>query len=151
MNRDAGLQFHFGDAAKSLLQDRRLDLKLMLVSGVLIMAAATAAEIRTARFYPMRRSLKNHFRAASRKTPLLLEQRSIDSFAFKHKGNEYSFAGAMLIGGQAGEAVASINEFFNRELQARILCWKQYKELSILDFKLAIENLKCALPAVLHM
>jgi hypothetical protein len=57
----------------------------------------------------------------------------------------------MLIGGQAGEAVASINEFFNRELQVRILCWKQYKELSILYFKLAIENLKCELPAALHM
>jgi hypothetical protein len=30
----------------------------------------------------------------------------------------------VLIGRQPGETVAAINEFFNGELQARILCWK---------------------------
>ena len=124
MNRDLRFQLQLGNAAKSLFQDRGLDLQLMLVAGVLVMAAATATEVRTAGLYPLGGSLQNRLSTAPCKASLLFEQRSLDSFAFQHKGHENSFAGTVLVGREAGEAVSAINEFFNGELQARILSWK---------------------------
>src|ERR1700690_467273 len=53
MNRYLCVQFELGNTPKILLEDRCLDLKLMLVAGVLIMASATALEIRTVRFYSL--------------------------------------------------------------------------------------------------
>src|SRR5580704_3133321 len=125
MDRDTPLEFQLGNATKVFFQDCGFDLHLMFIGGMLVMAAATAAEVRTRRFYSVWRSLQNRFGLPACKTAFLFEQRSLDSFAFKHKGDEHSFAGTVLIRGQTGEAVAAIHEFFNGELQARILCWKR--------------------------
>ena len=111
----------------------------MLVAGMLVVAAATATEVRTVRLYSVGGSLQNHLGAASRKATLLFEQRSLDPFAFQHKGYENSFAGTVLVGRQAGEAVSAINQFLDGELQTRILCWKP-EDRKIGDFQLAIEN-----------
>jgi len=54
----------------------------------------------------------------------LFEQQSFDFLAFKHKGNKNGFARTMLIGREPGKAIAAIDEFFNSELQVRILCSK---------------------------
>jgi hypothetical protein len=124
MNRHACFQLKLGSSPQIFLQDSNLDLQLMFVAGVLVVAAAATKKIGTDWLYPMRRSLQNRFRAASRKTALLIEQRSFDSFAFEHKGDEHSLARTVLIGRQPRKTVAAINEFFNSELQARILCWK---------------------------
>ena len=85
----------------------------MFVAGVLVVAAAATKKIRTEWLYSARRSLQNRVRAASRKTALLFDQRSFDSFPFEYKGNEHSFPGTVLIGRQPRKAVAAINEFFN--------------------------------------
>jgi hypothetical protein len=113
----------------------------MFVAGVLVVAAAATKKIRTEWLYSARRSLQNRVRAASRKTALLFEQRSFDSFAFKHKRHEHSFARTVLVGRQPRKAVAAINEFFNGELQARILFWKPKRRVKrIADSTLHIEQ-----------
>jgi hypothetical protein len=91
---------------------------------VLILTAATAAEIRTRRFNPMWGRLQNFFCASSYKAALMFHNRRFDGFAFQHEGDKYSFAGTVFIGREPGQTVAAINEFFDVELQARILIWK---------------------------
>ena len=141
MNRHACFQLKLGSSPQIFLQDSNLDLQLMFVAGVLVVAAAATKKIGTDWLYSMRRSLPNRVRAASRKTALLFEQRSFDSFAFQHKGYEHSFAGTVLIGRQPGKTVAAINEFFNGELQAKILCRKPKRRVKrIADITLHIEQ-----------
>jgi hypothetical protein len=66
---------------------------------------------------------------------------SFDSFAFEHKGDEHSLARTVLIGRQPRKTVAAINEFFNGELQVRILFWKSKRWVkTIADSILHIEQ-----------
>ena len=124
MDRDTPLEFQLGNATKVFFQDCGFDLHLMFIGGMLVMAAATAAEVRTRRFYSVWRSLQNRFGLPACKTAFLFEQRSLDSFAFKHKGQKHSFAGTVLIGRQPRQAITAINEFVDGELQTRILCYR---------------------------
>ena len=124
MDRYLGFQFKLCNAAKIFVQDRGLDLKLVLVARVLIVTTPAALEIRAVRINSLQRSLQNRFRSAPREAALLFNQCRFDSLAFKHKWHEHSFTGTLLIGREACEAVAAINKFFDGELQARILCWK---------------------------
>src|SRR5580698_8581123 len=122
MNDNFCLQIQLGNASKIFSQNRSLDLKLMLILGVLIMTPAAALEIRTLRLYPLWRRLKNCFRTSPRKTALLFEEGSFNALALEHEWNEDSFAATVLIGRQPRQAVAAVHQFFNSELQARILC-----------------------------
>ena len=141
MNRHACFQLKLGSSPQIFLQDSNLDLQLMFIVGVLVVAAAATKKIGTDWLYSMRRSLQNRVRATSRKTALLFDQRGFDSFPFKHKGDEYSLAGTVLIGRQPSKTVAAINEFFNAELQAKILCWKPNRRVKrIADITLHIEK-----------
>ena|SRR5271155_3027694 len=123
MNLYGCFQIELGDAAKILFQDLRLALQLMLVADVLIVAAAAALEVRTLWLYPSGRSLQNCLHPASGKTALLFEQRSFDAFALKNKGDEYCFAGTVFIRRQPCQSVAAVYQFFDGELQAKILCY----------------------------
>src|SRR5258707_15655054 len=60
MRDDLALPFQLAIAQQRLFQDGALVLKLRRVSGVLIVAAATASEIRAWRFYAVRRRRQNH-------------------------------------------------------------------------------------------
>jgi hypothetical protein len=61
---------------------------------------------------------------ASGKTAPLFEQRSFDAFAVKDKGYEYRFAGTVFIRRQPCQSVTAVDQFFDRELQAKILCYR---------------------------
>ena len=123
MNLYSRFQVEFGDAAKILFQDPRFALQLMLIADVLIMAAAAALEVRTPWFHSEWRSLQNCRHSASGKTGLLFEQRSFDAFALKNKGYEQRLARTVFIRRQPRQSVAAIDEFFDGELQAKILCY----------------------------
>jgi len=82
MNRHACFQLKLGSSPQIFLQDSSLDRPVMFLGGVRVGAAATAKKIGTDWLYSMRRSLQNRVSATSRKTTLLFEQRSFDSFAF---------------------------------------------------------------------
>jgi hypothetical protein len=47
MHLDFAREFQLGDAAKIFAQDFCFDFELVIVGGVLIMASATAGEVRT--------------------------------------------------------------------------------------------------------
>ena len=113
----------------------------MFVAGVLVAAAAATKKIGTDRLYSMRRRLQNRVRATSRKTALLFDHGGFNSFPFEHKGDEHSLARTVLIGRQPRKTVAAINEFFNGELQVRILFWKSKRWVkTIADSILHIEQ-----------
>ena len=59
MDHQLLLKFEFGNAPKILLQNGGFDLKLMLVVGMLIMAATTALKIRAWRWAATWRTLHN--------------------------------------------------------------------------------------------
>lgn len=111
------IEFQLGNAAKVLLKGSCLDLQLMPVVGVLVVATATAAEVRTVGLDAMRRGLENLVRSGAREAGFIFEQGCLDFFALQHKGQKYGFAAAVLIRRQASQAIASINQFFNGELQ----------------------------------
>ena len=96
----------------------------MLVADLLIVAAAAVPEVRTLWLYPPGRSLQNRLQPASGKTAPLFEQRSFDAFAVKNKGYEYCFAGTLFIRRQPCQSVTAVDQFFDRELQAKILCYR---------------------------
>src|ERR1700680_2436253 len=114
----------------------------MFVAGVLVVATATAAEVGTVRLHSMGGSLQNGFSPASREATLLFEKRSLDSFAFQDKRNEHGSAGTVFIGRQARKAVAAINKFFNRKLQARIVSWNRTKRIADCRFPIGNWQLK---------
>lgn len=75
----------------------------------------------------MGRSLQNRFFLPSGKTALLFEQRSFDDFALDYKGDEYGFAGTVFVRRKPRQAVAAVYQFFDGELQAKILCYRGRK------------------------
>jgi len=93
----------------------------MFVAGVLVMASATPAKIRTGRRDSVSRCLYNRFGLCSGKCRLLLDNRSLYLFAGEHQRKEDSLTRTTGIRWQVSQSVAAINQLFNREEQKLIL------------------------------
>ena len=115
------LQLHLRHAPQILPQNIDFESKLMLISGVLVVAASAPAEIGTGRRDPRGGRSKDVFDSRAGKTFFLLDERGLDSLPGKYEWHEDGFARAALIGRQAREAVAAIDEFFDGKFQASIL------------------------------
>lgn len=89
----------------------------MLVVGMLIVTATTANEVRASGRDSMYRGFYNLLRAGAGKTGFTFEQCRLNFFALEHKRQEDGFAAAVLIGGQAGQTVAAVDQLFNGKLQ----------------------------------
>ena len=94
----------------------------MFIAGVLVLAASAALKIRAARRNALRGRFQDLICPAACESRLLLEQRRFDRFPFENKWQENGLAAALFIRGQTGQAVATVDQFFNCELQATILC-----------------------------
>jgi hypothetical protein len=116
------IQFQLGNAAKILFQDGCFDLKLMLIVSVLVLAATAALKIRAPRRDTQWRSFKDVICPAASESRFLLEQRRFDPFSFENKWQENRLAASVLISRQPRQALATVDQFFNCELQATILC-----------------------------
>jgi len=57
----------------------------------------------------------------SRKSWLLLGERSLNRFFGQNKGDEYGLAASAVVGGESGEAVAAVDQLFDVEEQELIL------------------------------
>jgi hypothetical protein len=130
MNFDVERQVQLGRAEQALAQDFLLDLKLVLVAGVLVAASAAVGEVRTGRQYAVRRGLDDRVGVSARETPLLPGERSLDLLGGQNKRNEHCFSaragifvrsGGVRSGGQTGEAVAAVDQLFDCEEQDLIL------------------------------
>ena len=118
MNLNLTRQFELGDAAQILAQDFRLDLELMLVSGVLVVASAAAAEIRARRLDAVRRRFYDFISVRAGEARFRFGNNSFDVFPSKYAGNKHGLAASAFFirgrtGGEARESVAAIDELFN--------------------------------------
>lgn len=114
-------QVELGRSAQRLAQNLTLDPELMLVVGVLIVASPTAREVRASGLYAVRRSLDYGFRSGTGKSRFLPGDSGFDLFLGQNEWNESCLARPAFVCGKAGDAVAAINKFFDREEQALIL------------------------------
>src|SRR5208337_911162 len=121
MHADFALQFELGDAAQVLVQDFFLDLELVLVCGVLVVASAAAAKMRTRQRNAVRRRLDDCRGLGAGETGLLFGENNFDFFSRKNEGNENGLAPSAGVGGKASESVAAVNELFNVQEQELIL------------------------------
>ena len=122
MNAELQVQLQLGDPPKVLLQNRGLHLKLVLVTCVLIVAAAAALKIRAQRLDAVGGFLHHLLHARAHKARLLFNQRGVYLFAWQNEGYEHPLSGAKFIGGQTSQPIPSIHEFFDGEIQGMILC-----------------------------
>ncbi len=113
MDFDFRLEFQFGDTAQVLAQDFLLDFELMLVSGVLVMASATTAEMRAGRGDALRRRFDDRRGVRTGEARFFLGERGLDFLSGENKRDEYGFAFTARIGREAGESVAAVDELFN--------------------------------------
>ena len=130
MNAQIDWQFQLGDAPQILFQNGCLNFELMLVAGVLIMASAAALKIWARRRYTIRRRLKNLLSTRSSKAGLLFKQGSLNLLRGQNKRSEHGFARPMFVGRQAGQAIATIDKFFDDQAQVKILSDQERERVS---------------------
>ena len=61
----------------------------------------------------MRRRLYDAGNLCTSEARLFFGERSLDFFSGENKGDEYGLAAATIVGGQASQSVAAIDELFN--------------------------------------
>jgi hypothetical protein len=114
---DFALQFELGDPAQIFTQDFFFDFELMLVAGVLVVASAAAAEVLTVWFNPMWRRLEDGLRLSASEAGLLFGEGGFNFLSGENQRDEHGFTASVLVtwrtGGEAGETVAAVDEFFN--------------------------------------
>ncbi len=113
MYLDFVLQFELGDAAQVLAQDFFLDFELLLVAGVLVVASAAAAKMRTGRRNAVRRWLDDRRGLGAGEAGLFFGENGFDFFSGKNEGNENGLAASASVGGKTSESVAAVDELFN--------------------------------------
>jgi hypothetical protein len=89
---------------------------------------AAAPEIRTPGLDAMRRGLKNGIQPRPRKSRLLLREGCLDVLALENKRHKHRLAPPLLIRRKPRQPVPAINQLFNREFQAMILCYEEGDE-----------------------
>ena len=121
MRRNFALQFELGNAAQVFPQDFLLDYDLMLVGGMLVVASAAAAEVRTGCRDAMLRGFHHCDSPGTREAGLFFGEYGIDFFTGQNKRNENRFpalgvpVGSFLtfVDGEANEPVSAIDQLFN--------------------------------------
>jgi len=126
MDLDVERQVNLGQAPQALAQNFFLNLELVIVGGVLIMASAASGKVWARGRDAMRRRLKDRVGLGSREAGLLLDEGGFDFFSGKDKGDEHGLAAStgfigVRISGQAGKAVAAVDQLFDCEEQELIL------------------------------
>jgi len=121
MNFNLNRQFNFCRAPQTLAQDFLLDIKLMLVAGVLIVASAARAKVWALRLNPVRGRFGNRFGPCPDKPGLPLCDDGLDGFASQHERNKRSLAASTRVRRQARKAVAAVDQLFDIKKQGLIL------------------------------
>ena len=121
MHFDVERQLQLGGAPQALAQNLFLDLELVVVAGMLVVAAAAAAKVWAGGLDAVRRRLDDGFNGRPGKSLLLFGKGSLDFFSAQDEGNEHGFAASAVVGGQAGQAVAAIDQLFDCKEQEMIL------------------------------
>jgi hypothetical protein len=113
VNLNFALWFELGDAAQVLAQDFLLDFELMLVTGVLIVAASAAAEVGTGWLDAVRGRLYDCRSMGAGEAGLFFGDGCFDFFSGEDKRDEDGLAASAGVGWEAGESVSTVDELFN--------------------------------------
>ena len=117
MEDQVAIQFQLGDTPQIFLENVGLDFDLMLVAGVLIMTPATALKVGAGWINPLSRGLQDFLGARPGEPRLFFGQRRFNRFSRQNERNEGRFTVTICIGGQAGQSIAAVDEFFDGKLQ----------------------------------
>ena len=97
MHLDFALQFELGDAAQIFAQDFFFDFELMFVAGVLVVAAAAAAEIFTLWLDAVGRSFDDGFRVCASESGFFFGERRFDFFSCENERDEHGLASSAIV------------------------------------------------------
>ena len=103
------------DALQGFAQDCSLDFQLMLVAGVLVMAAAAPPEVGTGGRDAQGGRRQHRLECGAAETGLGAGQRGFYPLALEHKGNENRLLAAGVGAVNSRQAVAAVHEFFDGE------------------------------------
>lgn len=135
MDFDVEGQIQLGHAAQIFPQDFFFDFELMLVAGMLVVAAAAAREVGAGGRNAVRGRFEYGVNSSPREAGLLFGESSLDFFRGENKRYEDGFAAwaGFIVGrngggsrglrddGKTGQAVAAIDQLFDCEEQELIL------------------------------
>lgn len=131
MHLNVKWQFQLGCAAQALAQNFFFDFQLMLVPGVLVVAAAATGVVLATRLDAVCGGLDDGFTCGPCKSRLLLGDGRFNFLSSQDEGDEYGLAASAgffrasivsgRIGRQTGQAVASVDQLFDCEEQGLIL------------------------------
>ncbi len=113
MNGDVEGQIDLCGAPQGFAEDLRLDFELMFVARVLVVTAATLDEVGAVRLNSTRRGLDDRIYSCASESGFLLRERGFDFFSSEDKRDEHGFTLSVIVGGQAGQPVATVDELFN--------------------------------------
>jgi len=110
---DFAIEFDPGDAPQVFAHDFLLDFQLMLVGGVLVVASAAMAEMRTRWRDAMRGRFYDGPGVGACVAGLFFGERGVDFFYRKNKRDEDGLAASLVIGRKASQPVAAVDELFD--------------------------------------
>jgi hypothetical protein len=121
LNLEIGGEFQLGDASEILFEDFGFELELVIVGGVLVVASAAASEVGAVRVDAIGRWGKECLEFRTGEAGFLFGDGGFDLFGGEDEGDEDGFAASVIVGGEAGQAGASVDEFFYGEGQGMIV------------------------------
>src|SRR5450432_558220 len=113
MNVKLAGKFNLRRPPQRLSQNLRLDFQLVLVTRMLVLAPAAALEVGASRLDPVRRGGVHPAEPSPSESRLLFGECCLNLFIFKHKGDENSFSGTMLVSRQPRQPIPAINQLLN--------------------------------------
>jgi len=123
VDQELALEIELGRPPESFTQNGGFNLQLMSIVRMLVVASSTALKMRTRWLNAVSRRLKHLLNPASRESGLLLGQGDFSLLTLEHKRHKNTLARTAFIGWEAGEAVSTVNEFFELELHRRNSNW----------------------------
>ena len=105
-------QLELGDAFEILFEDFGFEVELVVVVGVLVVASAAAGEVWAARVDAIGRWSEECLEFRTGEAGFLFGDGGFDLFGGEDEGDEDGLAASVIVGGEAGQAVASVDEFF---------------------------------------
>lgn len=109
-------ELQLANTAQCFFQYFGFEAKLVCITNVLILAAATLTEIRARWRTAQLRGLENLIEGCVGEPRLLIDDARLDAFSWQHIGDEYRFRALPRV--DTSEAVAAIDQLFNREFHA---------------------------------
>jgi len=109
MNLEFSGEFELGDSLEVFFEDFGLELELVVVGGVLVVASAAAGEVGAAGIDAIGGWSEQSLEFRSGEAGFLFRDGGFNLFGGEDEGYEDGFAASVIVGGEAGQAIASVD------------------------------------------